>query len=351
MGEVYKARDTRLDRILAIKVLPHELSADAERIRRFELEARAASALNHPGILAVYDVGTDDAVSYIAMEYVDGLTLLELLRLGPIPIKRQLEIAVTVADGLASAHEAGIVHRDIKPANVMVSKDGYVKILDFGLAKLTLPREDGKGSDSTDRRARPARSPGPCGYMSPEQARGGSVDFRSDQFSLGSVLYEMATGRPAFQGETDVDTMAAILRLEPEPIGPLNPSVPAPLRWLIERCHAKSPADRYTSTRDLARELRSLLSHLTEISTSPIQAVALPSPVAPAGSAVALGLVALAAAAWLGGLPRPRQDQACHPDFRRLTLRQGAVYRALFVHGRTRSSTRHRGKASRCGRS
>jgi serine/threonine protein kinase len=332
MGEVYKARDTRLDRVLAIKVLPQELSADAERIRRFELEARAASALNHPGILAIYDVGTDGPVSYIAMEFVDGHSLLEVLRLGIPPVKRQLEIAVMVAEGLASAHEAGIVHLDIKPANLMVARDGYVKILDFGLAKLTQPRVgDAKGSDSTTE-STPGSIAGTVRYMSPEQARGGSVDFRSDQFSLGSVLYEMATGQPAFQGETDVDTMAAILRLEPPPIGPLNPSVPGPLRWLIERCHAKSPADRYSSTRDLARELRSLRDHLSEISTGPL----LPLDEAPRRKrrwvpVLAAGLIALAAAAWLGRRFLPEGRPAEPPDFRRLTLRQGAVYRALFV--------------------
>jgi serine/threonine protein kinase len=330
MGEVYKARDARLDRVLAVKVLPHELSADPERIRRFALEARAASALNHPGILAVYDVGTDDSVSYIAMEYVDGLSLLEVLRLGPMPVKRQLEVAVMVAEGLASAHEAGIVHRDIKPANLMVAKDGYVKILDFGLAKLTQPREgDAKGSDSTTE-STPGTIAGTVRYMSPEQARGGSVDFRSDQFSLGSVLYEMATGQPAFHGETDVDTMAAILRLEPAPIGPLNPAVPAPMRWIIERCHAKSPADRYHSTRDLARELRSLRDHLSEISTAPLLVPPAPSASKRWIGASAALVVMLGAAGWLGSRFLPGRDPP-NPDFRRLTLRQGAVFRALFA--------------------
>jgi eukaryotic-like serine/threonine-protein kinase len=328
MGEVYRARDARLDRILAVKVLPAEVAADPTRLRRFALEARAASALNHPSIVAVYDVGTEGSVSYIAMEYVDGQSLQELLRLGSLPIKRLLDIAVMVADGLASAHEAGIVHRDIKPANVTVAKEGYVKILDFGLAKLTTREGTGGGTESTTR-STPGAIAGTVRYMSPEQARGDPVDFRSDQFSLGSMLYEMATSRPAFQGETNVETMAAILRLEPAPMGPLNPSVPAPLRWIIERCHAKEPADRYSSTRDLARELRSLRDHLGEISTVPRHGAERPRSMRRLIPMLALALAMLGAAVWLGRAfgVRPAPD----PDFRRLTLRQGAVYRALFV--------------------
>lgn len=268
MGEVYRARDVRLGRTVAIKVLPADVSSDPERLRRFESEARAASALSHPNILAVYDVGAADSISYIAMECVEGKTLGELLLLGPLPVRKLLDIAVSIAEGLSSAHEAGIIHRDLKPSNVIVSKEGHVKVLDFGLAKLE-PTASGP-ADATETTevftpTEPGTVVGTAGYMSPEQAGGKPLDFRSDQFAFGSILYEMATGRRAFRGETPVDTLVAILRGEPEPIGKVNSAIPAPLRWIVERCLAKSPADRFASTRDLSRDLSSLRDHLSEI--------------------------------------------------------------------------------------
>ena len=205
MGDVYRARDTRLLREVAVKVLPADVSSDPERLRRFEAEARAASALNHPNIVTVYDVGSSDGVSYIAMELVEGKTLRELLSTGPLPLKRTLEIAARVTDGLARAHEAGVVHRDIKPENVMVTKDGSVKILDFGLAKRARAAlEPGAGEAQTTMTVgtEPGVVLGTVRYMSPEQAAARVVDFRTDQFSFGSVLYEMATGKPAFSGDT-----------------------------------------------------------------------------------------------------------------------------------------------------
>ena len=194
MGEVYRARDTRLGREVAIKVLPEGLSADSARIRRFEKEAQSASSLNHPNIVTVYDIGTADATSYIAMELVDGKTLRQLLADGVLSIRRLLALAPQIADGLARAHEAGIVHRDLKPENLMVTKDGFVKILDFGLAKLAQPEIDDAGSIAATltRGTEPGVVMGTVGYMSPEQASAGAVDFRSDQFSLGAILYEMA---------------------------------------------------------------------------------------------------------------------------------------------------------------
>jgi serine/threonine protein kinase len=190
MGEVYRARDTRLAREVAIKVLPESLAADQERLKRFEKEARSASALNHPNIVTIHDIGSKAGVSYIAMELVDGATLRELLANGPVPIKKLLQIAPQIAEGLARAHEAGIVHRDLKPENVMVKKDGLVKILDFGLAKLS---STGSGSDEASKlptmtRTTPGVVVGTVGYMSPEQASSQALDFRSDQFSLGSIL-------------------------------------------------------------------------------------------------------------------------------------------------------------------
>ena len=264
MGEVYRARDRRLERTVAVKILPEEFSADQERLHRFEEEARSASALNHPNIITIHELGRDGSTHYIAMELVDGLTVRALLRSGPLPIRRAMEIAVQVAEGLTKAHEAGIAHRDLKPENLMVSRDGFVKILDFGLAKPVSPKA-GLSSDPSATSVTPAGIVlGTVGYMSPEQAGGQTVDFRSDQFSLGSVLYEMVTGKRAFQKSTPVETMVAVLRDEPRAVAIENPEVPAPLCWAIERCLAKDPEKRYASTRDLARELATLRDRFSE---------------------------------------------------------------------------------------
>lgn len=265
MGEVYRAKDERLGREVAIKVLSGDVAADSERLRRFEKEARSASALNHPNIVTIHDIGSFEGISYIAMEKVDGQTLRELVN-GPLAIKRLLPIATQVADGLAKAHDAGIVHRDLKPENVMVTKDGLVKILDFGLAKLTA-----KGSGSGEGAKLPTMTGttpgiviGTVGYMSPEQAKGEALDFRSDQFSFGSMLYEMATGKRAFAKKTAIDTLGAILNEEPEPIASHNPRIPTPLRWIVERCLAKEARNRYASTEDLARDLATVRDRLSE---------------------------------------------------------------------------------------
>jgi Tol biopolymer transport system component len=268
MGEVYRARDARLGRDVAVKVLPAAVSSDPERLKRFEKEARSASALNHPNIVTIHDIGESSGTSYIAMEMVDGQTLRELLAEGAIPAKRLLAIAAQVADGLAKAHGAGIVHRDLKPENVMVTKDGFVKILDFGLAKLTQP-EDPSGatqSPTVSGGTEPGLVMGTIGYMSPEQALGKALDFRSDQFSFGSIVYEMATGKRAFSRGSAPETMSAIIRDEPEAIGSLAPLTPTPLRWSVERCLAKNSDDRYASTRDLARDLATIRDRMGETS-------------------------------------------------------------------------------------
>ena len=241
MGEVYLAHDTKLDRDVALKLLPAELANDSDRLRRFELEARSASALNHPAIVAIYDLGQAESQPYISMELVDGQTLRQILEAGPMQPRRALQIAAPIADGLAKAHEAGIVHRDLKPENLMVSHDGFAKILDFGLAKLVGDADARAALQTmTEQGTRPGSVMGTVGYMSPEQASGGTADNRSDQFSFGLVLYEMLTGRRAFNRPTAVETLSAIIRDDPPPVGQLNPSVPAPVRWIVDRCLAKS---------------------------------------------------------------------------------------------------------------
>src|SRR3984893_3040054 len=242
MGEVYRARDTRLGREVAIKVLPAALSSDPERLKRFEREAQAASSLNHPNIVTIHDIGSADSVSYIAMELVNGESLRTVLVEGALPVRRLLQIGAQIAEGIAKAHAAGIVHRDLKPENVMLTEDGLVKILDFGLAKLTQADTSGSGltqGPTVSGATEEGVILGTVGYMSPEQATGGSIDYRSDQFSLGSILYEMAAGRRAFQRGSGPQTLGAIVQDEPEPIAGLSPKTPVPLRWIVERCLAK----------------------------------------------------------------------------------------------------------------
>src|SRR5262245_36220854 len=258
MGEVYRARDTRLGREVAIKVLPASFSKDADRLRRFEQEARAASLLNHPNIIAVYDVGSHGGAPYVVQELLEGETLRAVLVRDRLSHRRSLDYAIDIARGLAAAHEKGIVHRDLKPENVFVTRDGRVKILDFGLAKLSPPIEEGSGVATVTRQTDPGTLLGTVGYMSPEQAMGRDVDHRSDQFSLGAILYEMSTGARAFAKPTAVETLSALLKDEPPPLERAAPHAPEPLRWIVARCLAKEPERRYASTVDLTRDLESL---------------------------------------------------------------------------------------------
>jgi len=243
MGEVWKARDPRLDRIVAIKFSHDQFTA------RFEREAQAIAALNHPNICQIYDVGPN----YLVMEFVDGAPIAP-----PGELPKLLDFAVQIADGLAAAHAAGIVHRDLKPANILLSREGRVKILDFDLAKqtaATVAAEATRTVTSTN----PGTVLGTVAYMSPEQVRARELDSRSDQFSFGLILYELAAGKRAFDRESPAELMVAIIREQP---APLPATIPAPLRWTIERCLAKEPADRYDSTRDLYRELRLIREHV-----------------------------------------------------------------------------------------
>jgi serine/threonine protein kinase len=272
MGEVYRARDARLGRSVAIKILPAAFAADRDRLHRFEREARSASALNHPNIVTIYELGQVGSTHYIAMELVEGKTLRQMLSGGTLPIPRVIEIGAQIAEGLAKAHEVDIAHRDLKPENLMVSHDGFVKILDFGLAKLA-PAIQGLSEMGTlsASETRPGVVLGTTAYMSPEQASGQRLDFRSDQFSFGLVLYEMVAGKRAFQRSTAAETVLAILREETDPVGLLNPEAPAPLCWAIERCLAKEPEKRYFSTRDLARELAVIRDRLSEKPVRPVE--------------------------------------------------------------------------------
>jgi TolB-like protein len=259
MGEVYRAHDSRLQRTVAIKILAPRL-ATADRIERFEQEARAASVLNHPNILTIHDVGRQGDTAYFAMEWVEGRTLRDELRAGPIPHRRTIQLAQQIAEGLAAAHAAGIIHRDLKPENVMVRSDGLAKIVDFGLAKLNAAATG--GADLTVTRAvtsDPGVVMGTVGYMSPEQASGRPVDYRSDQFALGLLIYELVIGKRPFDRPTTAQTLAATIEDDPAPLQSLRPDVPPHLGAVVRRLLAKSPDERYESTRDLARELRSLL--------------------------------------------------------------------------------------------
>ncbi len=332
MGEVYRARDPRLGREVAIKVLPPSFAQDAERLRRFEQEARSASALNHPNIVTIHEIGATDGTSYIAMELVEGASLRELLASGSLPTKKLLDTAVQIAEGLSKAHSAGIVHRDLKPENVMVTKDGYVKLLDFGLAKLfTAPQEQITGAPTAiQQETQPGTVMGTVGYMSPEQASGKQADFRSDQFALGSILYEMATGKRAFQRNTGAETLTAIIRDDPEPVAQANPRSPAPIRWIVERCLAKDPDERYASTRDLARDLKSVREHILEVTSTASGAVGVVEPVRRRSWAVPIAIAGILLATLGGLLVGRRTAGVSQPRFQRLTFQRGTVHSALF---------------------
>jgi serine/threonine protein kinase len=256
MGEVYRARDTRLGRSVALKILPPDVASDTGRRQRFEFEARAASALNHPGIVSVFDTGEVDGLAYIVSELVEGEVLRDILKRGPMSPGRVAEMAAQVAEALAAAHAAGVIHRDLKPENIMMTRDGRAKILDFGLAKQVTPPKD---SDETAllTRTNPGTVMGTAAYMSPEQIMGESIDYRSDIFSLGIVLHEALTGKPPFERSTAVEMMTAILR---EDAPELPETVPAALRLIVAHCLEKEPDRRFHSARDLAFALRTVSS-------------------------------------------------------------------------------------------
>jgi len=275
--DVYRGRDPRLGRDVAIKVFPANASADPGRLRRFEQEARAAAALNHPNILAVYDVGVHDGAPYIVLELLDGEMLRRRLAGGPLPVREALDFAVQIAHGLAVAHERGIVHRELKPDNVFITTEGRAKILDFGLAKLVDTEASGAIEVASvvptgAPQPRPGLGLGMSGYMSPEQVRGAPVDGRSDIFALGAILYEMVTGRCAFARKTLPETIAAIVREDIPVIHSSNSQVSLALEQVLRRCLEKDPSKRFQSTPDLVVALSTLGSGA--MISSPAQSLA-----------------------------------------------------------------------------
>jgi eukaryotic-like serine/threonine-protein kinase len=368
MGEVYRARDTRLGREVAIKVLPPEYAADPERLRRFEQEARAVAALNHPNIVAIHDVGSapllsraageesrgageaidrapgapgsfgvlrppqDDSgvVHYLVTELLEGESLRERLQGGALAPRKVVEIAVQVCSGLAAAHEKGVVHRDVKPENLFVTSDGHVKILDFGVAKLRTAHAEPAATPTVVDATEPGVVVGTVAYMSPEQVRGVALDHRSDIFSLGCVLYEMLTGRRPFVRDTAADTMSAILKEEPAEVSAVQPGVPPPLAHVVNHCLEKRPEERFQSARDLAYDLQ---THSGSGSTASVSA---------AGAAGVDGrrrwLVALATGCagvlvgvgslLVGRFTAPRPEP---PKYTLLTFQRGSIQNARFT--------------------
>ncbi len=307
MGEVYRARDTRLGRDVAIKVLPSEYAADPDRLHRFEQEARAASALNHPNILTVYDVGSHEGAPYLVTELLEGESLRERLRNGALPARKAVELAVQIARGLAAAHEKGIIHRDLKPENLVVTKDGHAKILDFGLAKLLHTPQEAAVTPTVADTTQPGMVMGTVAYMSPEQVRGQPVDHRSDIFSLGVVLYEMISGRKTFGRDSAAGTLSAILEHDPPDLAAIGHPVAPAVDGIVRRCLEKRPEDRFHSAHDLALALEAASTSELAVARPGSRARPLLRPrwLAAAGATVAV----LAVAAWLGmrGAHTPRQ--------------------------------------------
>ena len=264
MGEVYLAEDKRLRRKVALKLLPSSVTKDASRLHRFEQEARAASALNHPNIIAIYEITEANSTLMMATEFVDGETLRHRLAFGALKIDEALDISIQIADAISAAHKAGIIHRDIKPDNIMIRPDGYVKVLDFGLAKLSEPNSGQAFTEASTQKVKTGSGVviGTVGYMSPEQARGQTVDARSDIFNLGAVIYEMVTGQRPFAGETPSDAFAAILKVDPAPLSHLTPETPAELERIVSKALRKDREERYQGVKDLLLDLKRLKEDL-----------------------------------------------------------------------------------------
>ena len=336
MGQVYQATDTALGREVAIKVLPPDLARASDRLKRFEQEAKAAGALNHPNILAIYDVGSHGDAPYVVSELLEGETLRERLRTTALPLRKGIDFAVQIARGLSAAHTKGIVHRDIKPENLFITKDGHVKILDFGIAKLTNPLGE-FGSDPESETMRLATHPGvvlgTAGYMAPEQVRGEVADHRADIFSFGAVFYEMLSGKRAFHRESPIETMSAILTQEPPDLTTTNRNVPLVCERTVRHCLEKRADDRFQSAKDLVFDLESAsATGLSETSSSgllspPISRARLSRRIPWAAVGIVAILVALAGGLFFGA----RSATSAMPSYHQLTFRRGTIWSARFA--------------------
>src|SRR5580698_5051733 len=336
MGEVYRARDARLNRDVAIKILPTSFSSDPERLQRFAQESRAAAALNHPNILSIFDIGEGSigetrGAPYVVSELLEGETLRDRLGNGPLTSRKAIEYAQQIARGLAAAHEKGIVHRDLKPENLFITHDGRAKILDFGLAKITRPEADASGNEPTQQVGTEAGVVmGTVGYMSPEQARGKPADARSDIFAFGAILYEMLSGRRAFHGDSAVDTMSAILKEDPPDLAETNRNVSPALERIVRHCLEKNPAERFQSARDVAFNLEALtdISSFTRGGVRAIPESSLrPRWLIP----VVAGLLVLTS--WVGIYHFAHRGAvaAKNPTFHEVTFRNGTIWAARFA--------------------
>jgi len=334
MGEVFRARDARLGRYVAIKVLPPAFSADPDRLRRFEQEARAAAALNHPAILAIYDIGTtEDGAPYIVSELLEGSTLGHCIRASRMPLRTVIDYALQIARGLGAAHQKGIVHRDLKPENIFVTRDGRVKILDFGLAKLLEPAHanpDERTKTFRDGDTMPGVVLGTVGYMSPEQVRGLPTDHRTDIFAFGAILYEMLAGKPAFRAITDADTQAAILREEPPNLSATNASVPPALEQIVWHCLEKEPQQRFQSASDIAFNLQALSTFSTTSSVATGIPALEQSRRLPRKALAALGVAAALALGFVAFRIGQRSASTPLPRYHQITYQEGAIASAKF---------------------
>ena len=336
MGEVYRARDSRLDRDVAIKVLPEAFARDAERLRRFETEARAIAALNHPNILSIHDIGTYEGAPYLVSECLEGQSLREELSGGAVPMRRAVDYGIQIAQGLAAAHDKGIVHRDLKPENIFVTHDGRVKVLDFGLAKLA--RSEASSDDGATMEALPTSVGtvlGTVGYMSPEQVRGTPADARSDIFALGAILYEMLFGQRAFRRDTSAETMTAILKEDPPELSLTGKPISPALERIVRRCLEKNPQQRFQSARDLAFNLEGLSgTSSTSTGTGTARFAVAAAEKKSSGRRVmmvgasAILLMLVAAGSWMLGA---RSSSVPLPAYHQLTFDRGLVYAARFA--------------------
>jgi len=335
MGEVYRARDTRLGRDVAVKVLPASFSKDRDRMERFAQEARAAAALNHPNILSIFDIGTDNGAPYVVSELLEGETLRDRLKNGALSSRKAAEYGLQVTRGLAAAHAKGIVHRDLKPENLFLTNDGRVKILDFGLAKLTRPEEPASGSDTPTMQVatEPGMVMGTAGYMSPEQVRGKPADHRSDIFSFGAILYEMISGERAFKGETAADTMSAILKEEPPELSETARNVPPGLERIVRHCLEKNPAERFQSAGDLGFGLAALTEGSSGSKSGAQAAVARAEGAESRRkvAAVAGGMALVAVVGLLGWWLGRGRGSAPTPEYQQITFRTGGMGNARFT--------------------